>query len=285
MTKPVSQPVVPPQPAAEVYGIQELALFKSYNRDTYRATFGQEAPPYDPSRQPKAWFDSTADTSQPDNIAVYKVVGRGANGNWAIRQLVIPASEAAAVNLPGAVKYPPYTVEPTRAVRTGPGGLPPVPTNPDYLSTHAQASALMVEVGGTAVVEEPPMGGGFGIVYPPDEPRRMWQVIFKGYGVNAGLLLKNRHAQGVGAPGRWDLSQTEPVWVPDPPAPTGLDDPRPLREMPVRDLLPNEILQPGLAGVNVVRSDLRQETAKALGQFTPADRAMLEAVFQAVVKT
>ena len=281
--KPVSQPVIPPQPAVEIYGVQDLALFKTHTRDTYRATFGVEAPPYDPSRLTKTWFDSTADTSQPENVSVYKVVARGASGNWIVRQMVIPSAEAAAVNLPGAVRYPPYTAVPTKAVRTAPGDLTPQPVNPDYLSTQAQARRLKVEVGATDVREEPAMSGGFGIAYPAEEGRRLWEVIFKGNGVNAGLLLKNRYTQGIGSPGRWDLSQAEPLWVPDPPAPTGTDDLRSLREVPVRDLLPNEALRATLMGVSVVRTDLLQESAKALGQFTTDDRAILLAIYRAVV--
>jgi hypothetical protein len=281
--KPISQPVVPPQPAGEFYGIQELALFKQFTRDSYRAAFGVEAPGWDPSRLTKTWFDSTADTSHPENVSLYKIVARDSSGTWRVRQLVLPAIEAAAVNLPGAVPYPAYIVAPTNAMRTGPGSLTPQPLNPDYLSTHSQALALMFETGGTAVVEEPAMGGGFGIAYPPDEPRRLWQIVFRGTPVNAGLMLKNRNAAGVGSPGQWDLTKVEPVWISDPPAPTGLDDTRPAREMPIRDLLPNESLQTTLMGVSVVRTDLKQDAAKAQGQFTPEDRAMLLAVYQKVI--
>ena len=280
---PASLPVIPPQPAQEIYGVQDLALFKTYTRETYRAAFGQEPAPYDPARPPKSWFDSTADTSHPENVSVYRVVARSANG-WAVRQLVVPAAEAAAVNLPGPVRYPAYAVAPAKAVRTAPGDLTPQPVNPDYLSTQAQALVLMVEIGGTAVVEEQAMGGGFGIAFAPDEPRRLWEVVFRGFRTNAGLLLKNRNAQGVGAPGRWDLSEQEPVWVSDPPPPTGLEDSRPARDVPVRDLLPNEALQTTLMGVSVVRTDLRDERAKGLGQFTAEDRAMLVAVYQAVTR-
>jgi hypothetical protein len=278
--RPVSQPVVPPQPPAEFYGVQELALFKTYTRETYRAAFGVEAPPYDPSRIAQTWFDSTADTSRPDNVMVYRIVARDANG-WSVRQLVIPASEAASVNLPGAPRYPPYVVAPSKAVRTAPGGLTPQPVNPDYLSTHSQALELMFEVGGMSIVEEPAMGGGFGIYYPPDEPRRLWHIVIQGRGVNAGLLLKNRNARGVGAPGRWNLSGEEPEWIPDPPPPGGLDDTRPARELPVRDLLPNEVLHSTLMGVVVRRTDLAQPGP---GQFTTQDRAMLEAIYRAVAR-
>ena len=50
---PVSQPVVPAQPNTEFYSIQDLALFKAYSRESYRAAFGMEAPAYDPARAAK----------------------------------------------------------------------------------------------------------------------------------------------------------------------------------------------------------------------------------------
>ena len=103
---PVSQPVVPAQPSTEFYSIQDLALFKAYSRESYRAAFGVEAAAYDPARLRKSWFDSSVDLSDPDNVAVYRVVAQDQNGNGILRQMVMPAQEAATVNLPGAIQYP-----------------------------------------------------------------------------------------------------------------------------------------------------------------------------------
>jgi hypothetical protein len=100
MTQLISEPVVRPQPDAASYALSELALFPEFTRASYRATFGIDAPPFNPARPVKTWFDSTADTSQYDNVAVYRVLGSDAAGQPALRQLVIPAAEAAAVNLP-----------------------------------------------------------------------------------------------------------------------------------------------------------------------------------------
>ena len=74
---PISQPVVPAQPNTEFYGLQDLALFKSYSRDSYRAAFGVEAPAYDLSRRPKSWFDSSVDVSAPDNVASCRIATAG----------------------------------------------------------------------------------------------------------------------------------------------------------------------------------------------------------------
>src|ERR1700680_1182149 len=133
MATPVSRPIVPPQPNLEVYGFQALALFESYTRDTYRTAFGLEAPPWDPSRLRKSWFDSTADTSSPSNLATYKIVAMDQSGGWSIQQLTMPAQEAATVNLPGALSYPPYEVHPSTASRAG------SIINPIYLSFESDA--------------------------------------------------------------------------------------------------------------------------------------------------
>ena len=273
LSKPFSQPVVPSQPGTEFYGVQELALFKTFTRDSYRTAFGVEAPAFDPSRPVKTWFDSTVDTSDPANIAVYKVAGRDQAGNWTTRQMVLPAVEAAAVNLPGSVSYPAYVVPPTNANRGGSG------INPNYLCVESGARALMAELGGDSLADEGD-AAVFPINYPPEEKRRVWNFLFRGRPVNAGMLIFNRNAKGIGAPGHWDLSTGEPVWAPALPAPTGLDDPRPPRDMAVRELLPNERFHTGLMGVSIVRTDLQQ-----VFQFTPEDRAVLRAIYQAVIKS
>src|SRR5579862_2639033 len=102
MSTPVSQPVIPPQPNLEIYGFGALELFRSFTRDTYRSAFGVEAPAWEPSRLKKGWFDSTVDASSSSNLAAYKVFAMDPGGNWTVQQIVMPAQEAATVNLPGA---------------------------------------------------------------------------------------------------------------------------------------------------------------------------------------
>ena len=273
MGTPVSRPSNPAQPNLLAYGVSQLALFTSYTRASYLAAFGVQAPAWDPARVRKTWFDSTVDTSDPSNVAVYEIIAMDSGGNWGVRQMVIPAAEAAMVNLPGAVTYPPYSVAPTQVTSGG------SPVNPNYLSLEPDARALMATLGGTGLVQE--TGNAvFAIVYPASEPRRIWDFVVGGALVNAGSLLLAQNANGIGAPGHWDLSKGEPVWVPDPAPPTGENDTRPPRDMPVRDLLPNEKLQAGLMGVSVVRTDLLQQQAEQSGQFTADDRATLQQIYQ-----
>ena len=168
-----------------------------------------EAPAYDPARLRKSWFDSTVDVSDPDNVAVYRIVAQDQNGNGILRQIVMPAQEAATVNLPGAIQYPPYVVAPTLATRGGSS------LNAIYLSLESDAQALMKELGGDNLQQEELPS--FPATYPGDEPRRPWYFLVRGQPVNVGALLLSRNAQGVGAPGHWDVSSPQPVWVPDPP--------------------------------------------------------------------
>jgi len=277
MINPVSQPVVPAQPSAEFYTIQDLALFKSYSRESYRAAFGGDAPAYDPSRRGKSWFDSTVNVANPDDVAVYRIAARDQNGKGILQQLVMPAQEAATVNLPGAIQYPPYIVTATGATRGGSS------LNAIYLSLESDAQALMKELGGGNLQQEELPS--FPTVYPNEEPRRQWYFLLQGQPVNVGALLLLRNAQGVGAPGHWDVSAPQPVWVPDPPASTGAGDTRPPREMPIRDLLPNESLYTGLMGIlGVVRTDLQKTADEASGKFTPDDRVTLRMIYQAIIK-
>lgn len=273
MSTPVSQPVIPAQPDLLAYGIQELGLFTSYTRDSYLAAFGVQAPAWDPSRVKKTWFDSTVDTSSPANVALYNIAGPNQNGGtWILLQMILPAAEAATVNLPGAVAYPQYTVAPT-GTTSGSAGVDAM-----YLSLESDAQALMTALGGTGLVAE--TGNAvFPIFYPANEPRRIWDFYVDGVICNAGTLLSQMNANGIGAPGNWQMTTNGPVWISEP-APTGLNDTRPARPMPVRNLLANEILQTGLMGVSVIRTDLEQQQSAQSGQFTPDDRATLQQIYQ-----
>ena len=287
-TAPVSLPSAPPQPNAAVFPVQDLWLFRTYTRDSYRAAFGVEAPAWDPSRLTKSWFDSTVDTSDASNVAVYKTLGKDASGYWTLKQMVIPAQEAATVNLTGTVSYPPYVVAPTDATRgVDPSGRG-LAMNPSYLALQSDAIALMQAVGGSGLVDQAQNGDPANavqpIIYPASEPRRLWYFLFKGQIQYVGLLLMNRNALGVGSPGQWDVSGSQPVWVPAPAAPTGLNDTRPPRDIPMRALLPNEQLQTGLMGPTVLRTDLQQAAEEASGQFTADDRATLQKIYQILTK-
>src|SRR5262249_49413329 len=152
---------------------------------------------WDASRVRKTWFDSSVDISNPTNVAVYKTFAPDAGGVWGLRQMVIPAIEAATGNLPGSMTYPGYSVVPTQVTSGG------SPVNPNFLSLEEEAGSLMSTLGGTGLVKE--TGNAiFPILYPASEPRRIWDFVVNGLLVNAGTLLLAQNASGVGAPGHWD---------------------------------------------------------------------------------
>ncbi len=273
--EPLSRPTVLPQPDKAQYGVGELAIFKVYGRDSYRAAFGVQAPSYDPSRRTKSWFDSSVDPSDPEALAVYRVVAQDRSGAWLLRKVGMTAREAAAVNLPGLVDYPAYAVAPTGATRGG--SL----MNPDYLSLESEAQALRQAIGGEGLVDEG-LTTFFSAVFPSDEPRRMWSVMFRARAFNVGVLLKSRNAAGVGSPGHWSTQTGEPVWVTEVPAAgSGAEVAGQTPwEMPCRDLLANEKLQGGLFGPAVVRTDKQAEAELTSGQFLPSDRMMLRQIWE-----
>ncbi|MEP7354274.1 MAG: hypothetical protein ABI824_13690 [Acidobacteriota bacterium] len=273
---PVSVPKPRPLPDAVTYGFAELALFSQFSRDSYRASFGVDPLPYDATRLTKSWFDSTADTSHPENVSVYRILAQDSTGQWGMRQMVIPSAEAATVNLPGEVTYPTYVVAPTATTRGGSG------INPVYLSLESDALALMVELGGSDLGLEDLMG--FPTTYPAQESRRLWYFLLSGRAQNVGNLLYSKNWKGVGAPGHWDLSLGSPVWVLDPAPISGLNDTRPPRDMPVRDLYTDEKFQVGLMGTTIIRIDLQDASNEAGGQFSPQDRVVLQQIFEAVAR-
>jgi hypothetical protein len=276
MSIPRSEPIAPAQPALDSYGFRELALFKTYTRDSIRSAYGLEIPAFDPTRLIKTWFDSTIDTSQPDNIVIYKIIGPDSKGQWGPRQLVVPAGEAATLNLPGSILYPPYVVAPTTAAR----GINSV-IWPETLSLRSQADALLAELGlSNLELSDEGAGSVFPVNYG-DEPRRQWFFVYNGEVHSIGGLLGNKNANGVGYPGHWSVGNTV-EWIPDPPAPTGLQDVRPPREVPVRDLLPNEKINMTLMGPVIVRTDRLQAQAQASGLFTDLDRQALKDIQQMV---
>ena len=290
MSTPVSLPVVPPQPNEDVYSPSALALFLEFTRDTYTAAFGVAPPPWDPTRLCKSWFDSSVPSgasvsTPPAATVIYQILGQDTTGAWGLQNMTLASADAASVNLPGAITYPQYVVQPTDATR-GNSGM-----SANYLSLESDANALMPTFAGTSLVDQG-ITAVFPVVYPADEPRRMWAIVLpNGNQLNVGLLLLERNAGGIGSPGHWNTAADAspggyPVWSADLPAPTGLDYTGPDRAMPLRALLPNERIGVQLFGLLpatvVMRTDLGQVQAEAAGQFTPADRQNLNAIYRIV---
>ena len=54
MGVPLSLPKPQPQPSQLSYGVESLELFQTFDRESYRTSFGVEAPWWDPTR-PRKW--------------------------------------------------------------------------------------------------------------------------------------------------------------------------------------------------------------------------------------
>lgn len=99
-----------PMPALPlpIYGLESLHLFPTYQtRESYETATGQPCPPWDPNRQPKAWFDAKAMESARRNVVYDQVLAvndrgiatAGSDGKPMLDVLVLRREEAATVNI------------------------------------------------------------------------------------------------------------------------------------------------------------------------------------------
>jgi hypothetical protein len=228
------------------YPISDLFLFKLYDRESFRKSFGRQADPYRPERRIKRWFDPNA--SDGPYTYTYFDFNR--------RQFVkntIPGEEARTLNLPGKYEYEKYVVQPTRAVVVGPPPLDPQPIRADFLSTREEAEMLARELGGK-VLEHELTVGPFWIDWR-GETRRHYQIEVDNNLYNVGLLLKARHADGLNHPGSWHRTPSGIIWISDQDF-DGSTDSRPEVPVPCRELADNEALHVTPFGVTVYRTDM-----------------------------
>lgn len=295
LTAPESQPVSPAQPNLPDYGFGSLALFESYTRAGYLAAFGVQAPNWDATKPPKAWFD-TSGTAPSTYMAPNLFSASGSSGEQPLTVIdattglarLLTLAEAAAVNIPGLISYPPYVVAPSDAVQLGTGAI----LNSTYLSTFAQAVQLAIAWGvpptfgvsdGTIVDMDP--GGEQAYVYPASEARRWYGVVYNGLPLTVGTELAQMNSQGIGYPGQWNLTAaTGPTFeftvAPPDGISTGVAPAGSAIPCPVRALLPTEYFEQVLGGSEILNTNLIQPPSAnggtvAVGDFTSADRATL----------
>lgn len=255
----ISKPKAPAQPQLAVYGVDQLQLFPRLTRASYLDLYGEQAPAWNRERRIKRWFDTSVLEGLARDGAQKKVVYEVFDpATGTIAPLEMTAEEASLPNLPGAMSYPKHQVAPTQAVVRNTVTGEEWPLNPALLCEHFEAVALARELGlPAAAVGETVFGGPYFGYRWNGEARRLWVIDWRGVSLQAALLIAQRNAHGVGAPGRWDVQGTEPVWKADAPGDTGEHDPRPEIPVPVRRLLPGEKFRQAFGGVwMVVRSDL-----------------------------
>ncbi len=273
-----SKPTLPPTPTAEVYGPDALQLFPRHNRSTFLDMFGVQPPVWDKTKPIKRWFDTTIPAGIQVTYSVYNP------SKQQFEELKMDGRDAAAINLPGTVVYPKAAIAPTVATIVSPSGR--FPLSATLLSSREEAELLVREFGfGNYQISESEAfaGGPFSIDWNT-EMRRAFvissiQVPDNRYSVAA--LLRQRNANGVGAPGVWIVSSsTAPVWAPAAPGDTGEQDPRPEVAIPCRALGANERLKPNFLGsVYIYRTDLPNpfpDVLQGSGSFTTEDRNLLK---------
>lgn len=269
---PTSEPVNQPQPQAEQYGLDAIALFIQHTRESYEKKYGRQARPFDPNRIIQTFFD----TSTPGFDQSYlKLTPQG------LEEFTLTAEERATPNLPGRYRYPKPHYPETRAYQQNPDGRSE-PIAPYLLTTAAEASSLATELSGEYHEDRNPV---YPYIYPEGEDRRVHFITGPGFNAFAWLLRQLQSTWGVGAPGEWeignggnvDLRKGELQWISSPiPDGSGVRDFTPV---PVRALLANEtvvMLQSGLAAIR------RTEVVPAAG-FNSADRKKLDAIYRKLI--
>jgi len=261
-------PVIKPQPSTAVYGVGEIYLFQTYNtRDAYESAFGVQAPPFNPAKPAKLWFDKTVQTP----TVTYQTLDLVTLKNVT---LTLSKEDAASVNIPGAYRYDPYLPKPAECVRWIPGlPMPSTPFESQMVSEKSEAEALAQEIGGTLRLATTEGGtlSGFAVKCGTGDTRNVWEVVTPAGSDYAGRLLAKKYALGVGSPGKWQGLD----WVPVTPVTTTSNYMR----TPVRQLLANEKFLKNPFGNQIERTDMDQANA---GGMTLADRAKLDEILKIV---
>ncbi len=132
----------------QTYGLENLHLFPVYQtREEYKQATGQEPPPFDPTKDFKAWFDPQAAANPKRKIVYENVIAYAANGVPLVGPDGKPMLEPLMIDrdFAGIVNIPPK----------GPGMLDPVGTGmeiPVPLRALAPEEELYLQFGGTVAV-------------------------------------------------------------------------------------------------------------------------------------
>jgi hypothetical protein len=283
-------PAAQPQPTGSDYGLTALDLLPTYDRAGYLAAAGSQAPTYDPTQPTKSWAATADQNGNPitaDTVSVtfnYWVPAGDNPPSWG--SFMIAGAESLAFNIPGRETYPAYVIAPTPATQGGDIQAPnPIPA--DQLSTMAQAQSLAASWG----LVDPVIADTYDAQFAPysidyNGETRLWLTIdWNGTLINAGEMLEQMYAAGVGAPGSWVVSGaaytgngSDPVWVStyptaDPPLNAALIP------VPQRALLPGEQFVATLMAVEIENTLAPgAPTTGGAGGLTTAQAAQLTAI-------
>lgn len=232
-------------------------------RAQYKERFGVQAPPFDPSRPKKYWVDPEAGAKAPSDLLEYLVFSERTG---TLQPIQMKAVDAATVNLPGIFVYPRAAYPSTTSEIDG------KPIAPSEIMTREEATALSSEIGGDAVVESESNA------IWRDE-RRYFQIRWRGKLVSAKILREAKNNSGLGSPGTWELSGSDPLWIPQPESDNGVFAVA-YSSVPCRPLAAHErIERDGLAGVWIVK-DTRIVPPPVSVLSTPSDARLDQMIIQ-----
>lgn len=297
-----SNPKVKPQPAGATYGAVELFLFERLTRADYEKKYGEQPPAWDPTQQIKRWFDTSVLEASADpahELVTYSMyqdaVNLGGSPETQIKKVTMTKLAASLPNLPGIYSYPKYVSAPTTAMLLG----------PDQKMTPLSSAALLYKEQAQAIADA--IKKDTGVIYNVmlsdqytawpwiavwGEEKRRWYDLVRdtearhsgnpGAVIDAWFLLSKMYNDGVGSPGKWQLSDSMPVWLSTVPYPQSWDS-RPEVGIPIRDLFTNEKWHPSPFGLQVDRTDLG--TGGAGGTGGGDSTAAIREVLAVCVKT
>lgn len=184
--------------------LSSLYPFPLYTRESYRAAFGKEPPPYDPTKPVKEWFD-------PSGIGTYYYYDSSFN----YVAFALSQADAETVNLYGPTLYPAYTPTATPALfeglQSGSGFANQVAIPPTQLSTQVQANAFAALLGlPSSAVSNQNTQQQF---TANGETRGLWYVTVNGVAYNVGQMFVEQTLMGLGSPGGWSLINGVPTWT------------------------------------------------------------------------
>jgi hypothetical protein len=197
------------KPDLAQYPLSTLLLFAELTREEYEAKYGEQPPAFDPNKPPKLWFDTS---ERAGNYTRYTI---SRDQKVSFLAYTMTNELAASVNLPGAYRYPRYEIAPTDAIvviMSADGStVARLPVPAGQLATLEQATRLAAALGGT--VEED-AGWFASSVQWGTETRRLYSIVVNGHKHNAGVLLQQQNANGIGAGGSWVEDGRGLNWAP-----------------------------------------------------------------------
>jgi hypothetical protein len=194
-------------------------------RSDYSAATGNQAAAFVTGQPVKRWLVTGLSTTDPSAQYAFGYLGLDPSGNPAVLSMTLPASVAAALNMPGVVSFPTYATwlagrAPTSGTVTYTyfGSSLVNPMDVSMLFTPDEASALAAEMSQqlsatfAAVPLTTPDGNATAVYnYDPSDSRRIYDLsVTVGAGTSqmyamggATGLFALRSSVGVGAPGTW----------------------------------------------------------------------------------